>query len=808
MTELDIFEDTTAEASALDDSLMRAEQSTSGCPEGFSYHEELDACVADDFKIAWGYEQNPYGIDLSAMFENRPDKVIQGDDGEMYRNNTYLTANGWISEPDFSEPVYFFHQPLELGEAREIYYSTGEDGRLVSSIGGWFTQDQIRGYWEADEGMGYFKEANPDLDFDTWFSFIKDASALSASGLTREDNPAEFDALVAQYGINTSFQNPDGDIFEFNGSSFTKTYKVDDSIPVGDIIMSVAIGYMTAGVLGPVFGGGAVGGAASGALGSTIAQGVINGKIDPTAVITAGVLGGLGGWFDDLNAATPGQYGGWVINGEQISSTSQWMIEKTQYLSNLLGIPFTDASAIVEGVLTGAVKGEDLEGIVAQAVGTWSEVRIKGFLTNTFGEGVDVDNWFREGDSYIPTEAFFPFVETAIQGAIDGGVSDVDLLRMLGGYFKAGGDLDFILPQLPDLDLGDSDLFDFCEEFPEFPGLCKDIDIDVDEFGCTVDEEWNTELGKCMPKVEIEVDEFGCTVDEEFNTELGECVPKVKVDEFGCTVDEEFNTELGKCVPKVDAGDVKCPPQAIANGEQTFVWDANLGQCVPDVIECIEGFDLVGQECVKVSGGTDGSVGGSVGEVTCPPTDIPNGKQYYKNTNLGECIPDFIECIEGFDLVGQECVKASVDAEIDLSGELDICKEPRPTEYGFAQINWDKYCKAPEITCPDGEEYNTQLGKCVPEINCEDGQEYNTELGKCVDIEIDLDPDVDIDLPSIDLGGLGAPSQGMFEPSPVGALGYSPVQIPGLLSTPSKKDYTEELKQMIARQMQKRRTPQ
>ena len=770
MSELDIFEDTTAEVGALDDSLMRAEQSTSDCPEGFSYHEQLEACVSDDFKIAWEGEQNPYGIDLSALFENRPDSVVQGDDGEMYRNNTYLTQNGWISEPDFSTPVYYFHQPLELGDAREIYYTTGEDGSLVSSIGGWFTEEQIRGYWEADQGMGYFKEANPDLDFDTWFSFIKDTSALSASGLTREDNPAEFDALVAQYGLNTSFQNGDGDIFEFNGSSFTKTYKVDDSIPVGDIIMSVGIGYMTAGVLGPVFGGGAIGGAASGALGSTISQGVINGKIDPRAVITAGVLGGLGGWFDDLNAATPGQYGGWVINGEQISSTSQWMIEKTQYLSNLLGIPFSDASAIVEGVLTGAVKGEDLEGIAANAVGAWSDVRIKGFLVNTFGEGVDVDNWFRDGDSFIPTEAFFPFVETSIQGAIDGGVSKVDLLRMLGGYFQAGGDLDFILPQLPDLDLesafGALD-YDFCEEFPEFPGLCKDIDadldLDVDEFGCTIDEEWNTELGKCMPKVNVPVDEFGCTVDEEWNTELGECVPKTGV------------------------GDIRCPSQAIANGEQTFVWDENLGQCVPDVIECIEGFDLVGQECVQTSGGSV-DAGVTVGEVTCTPTDIPNGKQHYKTSSLGECIPDFIECIEGYDLIGQECVKASVDADIDLSGELEICKEPRPTEYGFAQINWDKYCKVPEITCGEG-------------------QEYNTELGECVDIEIDLDPDVDIDLPSVNLGGLGAPAQGLFEPSPVGTLGYSPVEIPGLLSQPAKKDYTEELKQMIARQMQKRRTP-
>jgi hypothetical protein len=703
------------------------EQSTSDCPEGSVYNEALDSCIDPNLNLGSFNQSSVNGIDLSAITDTKPDTVIEGEDGNMYRTNPFYTPSGWQTVPDYDTPVYFFHQPLELGDARGNYYELDDNGRLDSQFGTWRTEEEIKGYWEADEGMGYFKEANPNLDVDTWFNFIKESSTLSQQGLNRNDNPDEFDALVSQYGISTSFQNPDGDIFEWNGSSFTKTFKVDDSIPVGDMIMSVAIGAMTAGALGPVFGGGFTGGAASGAVGSTLSQGVINGKIDPTAVVTAGVLGGIGGYFDELTAATPGAYGGWVdAAGNQLGSNSQWMIEKVQGLSNLLGIPFNEASGIVQGVISGTVTGEDLEGIAINAVGGWSEARIKGFLTNTFGDGADVENWFREGDSFIPTDALFPFVETAIQGAIDGGVSKVDLLKMLGGYFQAGGDLDFILPGLPDLDLGSAfpELdYDFCEQFPEFPGLCKDIDlgpgpdVDIDEFGCTVDEEWNTELLQCLPKGNISVD----------------------IDEFGCTVDEEWNTELRQCLPKVNGPNV---------------------------------------------GGT-----GGVPELTCEPTPVPNGQQtYIKNTSLNECIPDVIECIEGFDLVGQKCVKISVETP-NVSVDLpDLCSEPRPEEYGFGQINWDKYCKVPEINCDAGQEYNTELRKCV-DINVDSP-----------DVDVDLDVDLDFDTPSFPSLGNGGGGTGT---DPVGVSYNSPMLTP-MIAQGGSIDAAGQLNAFITRQFRKK----
>ena len=207
---------------------------------------------------------------------------------------------------------------------------------------------------------------------------------------------------------------------------------------------------------------------------------------------------------------------------------------------------------------------------------------------------------------------------------------------------------------------------------------------------------------------------------------------------------------MGVCEP-INIGEITCPPTPVPNGQQLYK-TTSLGECIPDVIECIEGFDLVGQECVKVD----------APDTSCPRKEIANGVQTYVwDQNLGECVPDVIECIEGFDLVGQECVKVS-------GGTFDFCSEPRPEEYGYAQINWDKYCKVPEINCPDGKEYNTELGECVdikvPDTTCPEG--FRNEDGECVKIDL---PSVNVDLPSV---SLGQPGSGMFTPKDPMGLSY------------------------------------
>jgi hypothetical protein len=91
--------------------------------------------------------------------------------------------------------------------------------------------------------------------------------------------------------------NKDGDKFEWNGSSFVKTQKVDDSIDGNALILSVAATGIAAGTLGPVVSsalkGGAAGAAGSAATSSAIGQLATTGKVDPAATIASAVTAGL-----------------------------------------------------------------------------------------------------------------------------------------------------------------------------------------------------------------------------------------------------------------------------------------------------------------------------------------------------------------------------------------------------------------------------------------------------------------------------------------------------------------------------------
>ena len=135
---------------------------------------------------------NVGGIDLSAITDDKPSPVVQGEDGNMYLSNAYYTPSGWKTDPDFSTPVYYFAQPLELGEPREIYYSVDDEDGSVTQRGAWRTEEDIKAYWDADQGMGYFKEANPNLDWDTYWNFVQESSALDAQGLNSVDNPDDY----------------------------------------------------------------------------------------------------------------------------------------------------------------------------------------------------------------------------------------------------------------------------------------------------------------------------------------------------------------------------------------------------------------------------------------------------------------------------------------------------------------------------------------------------------------------------------------------------------------------------------------
>ena len=532
-------------------------------------------------------------------------------------------------------------------------------------------------------------------------------------------------------------------MFESSTGNYYQTSQddgfLDYAVPIG---IALGAGIISGGAASALTGGLTAGlsstaaGAINGVLGSAISQGITTGGIDPSSLLTAAIIGGIGGFADGLNnydnVNMPGGFA-----GDMDSAIGD--------LAGMLGMNQTDTIALLEGVATGVVSGDDLESIALGVVGTLGQQQIMDMLKKSFGETLDVQDWFKDGASHIPVDALQPIVGGVINAAINGGMSTEDALNMAFDYFKAGGDIDFALPGVPDafqewldgipgLDFEKGDGWDIIQdengdytvqwylpsfdfnfgdgtpgELPQLGNPCTTAEgqegkifagalegsficegIDIDPFGCGEGETWDELLGNCVPDV------VECM--EGFDWDGQTCVPIPEgggIDPFGCGEGETWDELLGNCVPDV----VECM--------EGFEWDGQTCVKIPDVVECIEGFEWDGQTCVE--------------------------------------IPDVVECIEGFEWDGQTCVEIPDLVECmegwewsDLYGE---CVE---------KINDD-------FTCPEG--FRNENGECLQiETSCPEG--FQDVDGECLQIDI---PNPCADGEVLDEAGLCSPASG--EPS-------------------------------------------
>ena len=251
---------------SLDNELLRQDQRTANALTGSSYDDVLDF-----YEERGANRSNPEDFQTRSI-ETELEGLTQNEDG------TYSNDEG--------ERVYVYRDSAELGDD-----SNGFKGENIVMR----TEAEIREAWEADEGMGYFKEANPQMDVDTYMEFIAEKDSMYASGVLdlnphddvyntghkgRGPNADAINAVLAEeksrvqaaeaqanatlndkYGVQTSFTNDDGDRFEFNGATYTKTHKVDDHLGVGDYarigagaLLAVYAGPMIAGSLGGIMG--------------------------------------------------------------------------------------------------------------------------------------------------------------------------------------------------------------------------------------------------------------------------------------------------------------------------------------------------------------------------------------------------------------------------------------------------------------------------------------------------------------------------------------------------------------------------
>ena len=210
-----------------------------------------------------------YNQELAPLHTNHRGYV--GEDGSLYRKEVSISPEGEVSREYTDERLYFWTPPQELGRApndpaAQERAMAGPEGFGAAGL---YTEAEIKEAWEADEGMGYLKE---HTDWNSYWNFVQKTTDLFTDPTYNDmtdgnmavgnfqDSP-EYMALLEETGIPTQYINDDGDVFNFNGTTYVKDYKTDDSIGV-DVINSMALGLiggvvagpLVAGALGPVMG--------------------------------------------------------------------------------------------------------------------------------------------------------------------------------------------------------------------------------------------------------------------------------------------------------------------------------------------------------------------------------------------------------------------------------------------------------------------------------------------------------------------------------------------------------------------------
>jgi hypothetical protein len=531
-------------------------------------------------------------------------------------------------------------------------------------------------------------------------------------------------ALFEKYGITKpnpgvygtgTWVDSDGKYFRFESSSGNLWQTSQDDglldyvVPIG---IGIGIGAITGG-LGGALGTGSLGSVAGGAvnsvLGSAIGQVATTGSLDPSSLLQAAVLGGIGGLADA------------AVNGK----LPPGMDEAVWDMADTLGMEYAEVVDLIEGVATGAISGDGLEGIVAGAAGSWTSSQLEGWVRNNYGDTVDVDDWFKDGESHIPVDALSPIIQGTVEAAINGGMSAEDALGIAWDYFQQGGDVDFMLPDeftamvdgwdIPGLDFEKGGWgMSYDEESGDWV-INHDFDFDFDWEGgdwnigdLCYDDEGNPGVlgatGICDVKLPDIGTPYDCSIKGEgwtWDNLVGDCIPPIgDIPKPNCLAGESWSELLNKCV--ADLPDIGTPYDCSEKGEG-WTWDNLVEDCIPPIGEIPKPNCLAGEEwsellnkCVDVN-------------FTPVKPDCLAGESWSELDN--KCIPDVIECISGqewSDIYGK-CVD-KIDDDVKVDTPDTGCPEGWEDEDGT--------CVKIDIPNPCGEgSFLDEAGICQPNVD-------------------------------------------------------------------------------------------
>lgn len=238
--ELDILADTTTDDTGLDNPLL-ADMTQK---EKYDYWRNW---VDSQIEAAGGDPESSFFSGSEFTQEDLPYNV--DENGVMYNEE--------------GERVYFYQGSQESANATQdnpermndygdsgYYQMTRMVGDKENLKGLYLTESQIKEQWDSDE-MNQFKDAHPNMDWDTYWSYITERQSLIESGeLTNGIRPTDeefwseqgewlgdeafgddlgneaYQGLLNKYGIQGKYYDDDGNGYVWNGSGYTKVYDV------------------------------------------------------------------------------------------------------------------------------------------------------------------------------------------------------------------------------------------------------------------------------------------------------------------------------------------------------------------------------------------------------------------------------------------------------------------------------------------------------------------------------------------------------------------------------------------------------
>lgn len=428
-----------------------------GLENELTQKEKYDLIMADmDAQFAAYGTTNPFADSFSYTQDDLPyntdeNGVMYNDDGERvyFYQGSQESANGTQDNPSEMD---------NYGDAG--YYDNVRIGAKRAQ-GKFLTQAQIEEQWNGGE-MNQFRDAHPDMDFDTYWSYIEERQGLIESGelsnglrptdeeFWSEDgewlgndaysddlNNEAYTALLDKYGIKGKYYDEDGNGYVWNGSGYTKIYDVpkadfrDYALMATSAVVGIVAGPAITSALTPTLGA-AGAKAASAAIVNMAKQYVTTGELD---------------WGDALLAAAT-SYGGAQLSealngsgvigdiGSQINDFGNSLMEGGGDILSA-ALQAGGMSLVTQMVQEGEIDWKDAAIAAAMAGGTTA---LQGFLSDIgksdqmddLSEWDEFDEWQEEA---MKADIKDPFLNPNYETVGDGLVMNI----ATGEVFSQGG---------------------------------------------------------------------------------------------------------------------------------------------------------------------------------------------------------------------------------------------------------------------------------------------------------------------------------------------------------------------------------